>query len=164
MRWSAVTTVRRAVEAGLVDHSEQATLAAAALAHATEPGAVPTDATGRSVDLRLAELALGLALRRHAGRQRVAFGPSGRLVERDGTDLREVDLLVGSGGVLRHATPDAAIATLRSGTGDPVPGGWLVPRQPRLVIDRAYVLAAAGLLAGEHPRAAYSLLRRYLSA
>jgi hypothetical protein len=76
----------------------------------------------KALDLRLAELALGVALRRHAGRQRVAFGPGGRLVERDGIDLREVALLVGSGGVLRHSPPRLAEAAVRSGTGDPVPG------------------------------------------
>jgi hypothetical protein len=30
-------------------------------------------------------------------------------------------------------------------------------------VDRMYVLAAAGLLAKEHPRQAYLLARRYLS-
>ncbi|MFN7136748.1 MAG: glutamate mutase L, partial [Thermomonas sp.] len=47
-------------------------------------------------------LAVGLALRRHAGRSRVVVGPTGRVVERSGRDLREVDLLVGSGGALRN--------------------------------------------------------------
>jgi uncharacterized protein (TIGR01319 family) len=164
MRWSAVTTVERGIEAGLVDAAERPALEAAARACADAPGSLPEDDSGRALDLRLAELALGLALRRHAGRQRVAFGPGGRLVERDGIDLREVDLLVGSGGVLRHAPAGQAAATVRTGTGDPVPGGWLLPREPRVVIDRMYVLAAAGLLVADHPRPAYSLLRRYLSA
>jgi hypothetical protein len=37
-----------------------------------------------------------------------------------------------------------------------------VPRRPRVVVDRDYVLAAAGLLARDHARAAYSLLMRLL--
>jgi uncharacterized protein (TIGR01319 family) len=164
MRWSAVTTVERGIEAGLVDDAERPALEAAARARADDPGLLPGDDASRALDLRIAELALGLALRRHAGRQRVAFGPGGRLVERDGIDLREVHLLVGSGGVLRHAPATQAALTVRTGTGDPVPGGWLLPREPRVVVDRTYVLAAAGLLAAEHPHPAYSLLRRYLSA
>jgi len=163
MRWSAVTTVERGIEAGLVDDAERPALEAAARARADDPGLLPGDDGSRALDLRIAELALGLALRRHAGRQRVAFGPGGRLVERDGIDLREVHLLVGSGGVLRHAPATQAAATVRCGTGDPVPGGWLLPRAPRVVIDRTYVLAAAGLLVAEHPRPAHSLLRRYLA-
>jgi MutL protein len=35
-----------------------------------------------------------------------------------------------------------------------------VPRRPRLVIDRDYVLAAAGLLAEEHPAAAVRMVAR----
>ena len=163
MRWSAVTTVERGIEGGLVDEHERPDLEEVARAYADEPGGLPGDATGRALDLRLAELALGVALRRHAGRQRVAFGPEGRLVERDGIDLREVALLVGSGGVLRHAPQRLAEAAVRCGTGDPVAGGWLLPRAPRVVVDRTYVLAAAGLLGAEHPRQAYTLLRRYLA-
>jgi uncharacterized protein (TIGR01319 family) len=163
MRWSALTTVARGVEAGLVEPGEEPALTAWAEACHEDPGTLPGSDPERALDLRLAELALGVALRRHAGRQRVAFGPGGRLVERDGTDLREVELLVGSGGVLRHA-PASAEASLRTGTGDPVPGGWLLPRAPRVVVDRTYVLAAAGLLAAEHPYSAYRLLHRYLAA
>jgi len=32
-----------------------------------------------------------------------------------------------------------------------------------VVIDRTYVIVAAGLLAAEHPHQAYTLLRRYLA-
>jgi uncharacterized protein (TIGR01319 family) len=163
MRWSAVTTVERGIETGLVAEHERPALERAAAAYAQEPAGLPDDATGRALDLRLAELALGVALRRHAGRQRVAFGPGGRLVERDGIDLREVALLVGSGGVLRHSPPRLAEDAVRSGTGDPVSGGWLLPRSPRVVLDRTYVIVAAGLLAAEHPHQAYTLLRRYLA-
>ena len=163
MRWSAVTTVERGIETGLVAEHERPALERAAAAYAQEPAGLPDDATGRALDLRLAELALGVALRRHAGRQRVAFGPGGRLVERDGIDLREVALLVGSGGVLRHSPPRLAEDAVRSGTGDPVSGGWLLPRSPRVAVDRTYVLVAAGLLAAEHPHQAYTLLRRYLA-
>jgi uncharacterized protein (TIGR01319 family) len=163
MRWSALTTIERAAETGLVDAAELAELTHAARERRREPGLLPETEPERAYDHRLAELALGLALRRHAGRQRVAFGPSGRLVEREGTDLREVELLVGYGGVLRHTAPSVAQRVVRTGTGDPVPGGWLLPRSPRAVIDQRYVLAAAGLLSDAHPHSAYRLLHRYLA-
>ncbi|HEY1134550.1 MAG TPA: glutamate mutase L, partial [Nocardioides sp.] len=77
-----------------------------------------------------------------------------------GTDLREAALLVGSGGVLRHAPGDTARAVLAvaTGTSGAGPGGWLVPAAPRVGLDASYVLAAAGLLAAEHPDAARSLV------
>ena len=156
MRWSAVPTVTAALEAGLAD----AGLMAAAEERRADPGLVAAAPIEVRADLAIASAAVTLAVRRHAGRQRVVWSPGGRLVEREGRDLREVNLLIGSGGVLRHNTQADVHGVLAAATGDQVEGGWLVPRSPRVAIDRDYVLAAAGLLAGEHPAAAYRLLSR----
>lgn len=162
MRWSAVPTVQQGAEAGLVAADEEPSLRRAAEARRDDPGLVPADDAGRRCDLRLAEVASGVALRRHAGRQRVVLGADGRVVERTGTDLRAVGLLVGSGGVLRHAPPEAAERVLAASTGADIPGGWLLPSSPRLVVDRDYVLVAAGLLAAHDADAAAALLTRHL--
>jgi hypothetical protein len=77
-------------------------------------------------------------------------------VERTGTDLREVGLVVGSGGVLRHGRPGVAHRVLGSAVG--VDGDWQLPSAARVVVDADYVLAAAGLLAERHPLAAYRLV------
>ena len=81
-------------------------------------------------------------------------------MERTGKDLREVDVFVGSGGVLRNGPRQVVERVLGSVTGEDVPGGWQLPRSPRIVVDHDYVLAAAGLLASDHPRAAHALLAR----
>ncbi len=157
MRWSAVPTVAAARDAGL----ELAdAVVAAAEARRRDPGLVPDSVAEVEHDLAIASAAVRLAVRRHAGRQRVLFNSEGRLVERSGKDLREVDLLIGSGGVLRHNTRADARRVLAAATGDHVDGGWLMPRAPRVVVDHDYVLAAAGLLAADHPEAAYALLHR----
>ncbi len=156
MRWSAPDTV---LAAGLEDLVE-----AAARRHA-DPGFLPDSPAEADVDERLAAAAAGLAIRRHAGRSRVvvepASGPSGagRVVERSGIDLREVSLLVGSGGVLRHGRAGVAERVFADCTGLDVPGGWQLPERPAIVVDHDYVLAAAGLLAARHPEAAYRLVR-----
>jgi uncharacterized protein (TIGR01319 family) len=157
MRWSARATVRAALDAGLV---VSAGLEEAADARSADPGLVPADPADVKADLAIAAVAVTLAVRRHAGRQQVVWSPDGRLVERNGQDLREVSLLVGSGGVLRHSGEAEARQVMAAATGERVEGGWLVPRSPRVVIDDDYVLAAAGLLAEEHPVAAYALLSR----
>ncbi len=157
MRWSAVSTVEAALGDGL--HVTPA-LMSAAQARVDDPGMLPTTAAEKAADLALAAAAATLAVRRHSGRQRVVFSPDGRLVERTGKDLREVDLLVGSGGVLRHSSKAEALGVLGAATGSSVEGGWLVPRDPRLVIDDDYVLAAVGLVAQEHPVAAHRLASR----
>jgi uncharacterized protein (TIGR01319 family) len=149
MRWSATSTV---AEAGLED------LVAAAEVRHGDPGFLPGDDKEYAEDERIAAAAVGLALRRHAGRSQVVVGPDGRVVERSGKDLREVDLLVGSGGVLRHGRSGVEQRVFAASTGD-VEGGWQLPVRPRFVVDRDYVLAGAGLLAERHPEAAHRLVQ-----
>ena len=145
MRWSAVTTV-----------TDLPDLAGAAQRRHDDPGYLPDTDEERDADEAIARAAVGTALRRHAGRAKVVVGPDGRVVERTGKDLREVDLLVGSGGVLRNGRPGVAERVLAGSTGE-VEGGWQLPRAPRVVVDSDYVLAAAGLLADDHPEAASRL-------
>jgi hypothetical protein len=128
-----------------------AALEAAAAMRAATPGFVPGSDAERSVDRRIAALAATVAVRRHAR------GPAGRIAR----DLRDVRLLVGSGGVLRHAAPGAAKEVLDAVLTDHA-GGWPVPRAAHPVIDGSYVLAAAGLLAADQPNAARALLDRHL--
>jgi uncharacterized protein (TIGR01319 family) len=148
MRWSAVSTVEAAGPPELL---------AAARRRQDDPSYLPDDDVERDADEAIARAAVGLALRRHAGRSKVLVSPEGRVVERTGKDLREVDLLVGSGGVLRNGRPGVAERVLAGSTGADIEGGWQLPRRARVVVDTDYVLAAAGLLAAEHPAAAYRL-------
>jgi uncharacterized protein (TIGR01319 family) len=154
MRWSAMTT---AEAAGRDD------LAEAAARRRADVGFVPADDSESALDEEIAREAVGLALRRHAGRSRVVVSPEGRVVERSGKDLREVDLLVGSGGVLRHGRPGVADRVFAGSLGH-VEGGWQLPRRARVTVDEQYVLAAAGLLAAEHGDAARRLVRRLADA
>ncbi len=153
LRWSAVSTVEEAEAAGLVPAGS---LRAAAGVRVADPAYLPRDDQERDQDLTLAAAAVGLALRRHAGRAQVRLGPDGRVVERTGKDLREVRVLVGSGGVLRHAGRAAAGVLTAHLTTE---GGWQLPEDPAVVVDSDYVLAPAGLLAADHPDVAAALLR-----
>ncbi|MER7334247.1 MULTISPECIES: glutamate mutase L [unclassified Micromonospora] len=154
MRWSAPGVVRAAVEERLLSDVERDALAAAVAVRADDPGFLPVGDADRAVDARIAALAATVALRRHA--RGAATG------ERAGRDLRDVRLLVGSGGVLRHAAPADAAGVLGAVLTDHA-GGWPLPRAARPVVDVDYVLAAGGLLAAEHPVAAGALLRRHLA-
>ncbi|QIG44342.1 glutamate mutase [Nocardioides anomalus] len=147
MRWSAASTVE---EAGLDE------LTHAAAVRRTDPGFLPTTEQEQDEDEAIARAAVGLALRRHAGRSRVVVSPEGRVVERSGVDLREVRLLVGSGGVLRHGRAGAAERVLRIERD----GDWQLPDRAQVGVDTDYVLAAAGLLAADHPDAARRLVAR----
>ena len=105
--------------------------------------------------LSLGEAAATVALRRHL-RAEAAYGPGG-------AGARGVGLVVLSGGVFRHSEPaavDGVVARLAADRG----GAGSVLAGTPVVVDRRYVLAAAGLLAGEHPAAATGLARTLLAA
>ncbi len=158
MRWSAVPVVAAGVEAGLIP--DDPVLRVAAKRRHDEPSYLPDSAEESSYDELLARVAVTVALRRHAGRQRVVFGPGGRVIERSGKDLREVDLLVGSGGVLRHNGPELAARVLGAVAAGAQEEGWLVPSGALTCVDTEYVLAGVGLLADVAPIAAEGLARR----
>ena len=54
----------------------------------------------------------------------MVVSPEGRVVERSGKDLREVDLLVCSGGMFRHGRDGVAERVLAGRTGADIEGGW----------------------------------------
>ncbi|HEX6684775.1 MAG TPA: glutamate mutase L [Candidatus Limnocylindrales bacterium] len=144
MRWSAPGVVEAALKEKLIDRPVDAV---------SDPN-VPFSET----DGRIAPLAVAVALRRHARGGALAKGGP----RRGGRDLRAVELVVGSGGVLRHRDPAEARRILEAGLGDHA-GGWSLPRSPRVVIDSSYVLAAAGLLAAERRDVAVSLVEAVLT-
>jgi uncharacterized protein (TIGR01319 family) len=136
---------RRTVEGDLGVAASEADLRRAADAEGLPVGDAP---------LALGEAAAAVALRRHL-RAEAAYGPGG-------AGARGSGLVVLSGGVFRHAEPaalDAAVARLAADRG----GAAGVLADAAVVVDRRYVLAAAGLLAAEHPAAADGLARALLS-
>lgn len=144
VRWSATGVLEAALVEQLVTEEEAAALRPGAERRVADPAYVASgDDLG--ADVALASLAATIACRRHARPQVVTTG-DGAQVRRGGRDLREVGLVVGSGGVLRHAPPDVARRVLEAVVGD-LAGGWKLPEHPRLVVDTSYVLAPAGLLA-----------------
>ncbi|WP_433789914.1 glutamate mutase L [Actinoplanes sp. CA-252034] len=90
-------------------------------------------------DRELAATAAVIALRRHA---------------RGRPGLRDVRLVLGSGGVLRHGGGDAVLQAVLADVG----GGWAPPEQARALVDEQYIVAAAGLLAADRPDVAARLL------
>jgi hypothetical protein len=103
-------------------------------------------------DRALAAAAAVIALRRHAR----GHSPGPGLPRTGGRDLREVRLVVGSGGVLRHGGGRYVLDCVLSDAA----GGWAAPAGARAVVDEQYVLAAAGLLAIDHRDTANGLLNR----
>jgi uncharacterized protein (TIGR01319 family) len=151
VRWNAPGIVEAAAAERLAEPGDP--LTAAAARRATAPGFVADTPEEYAHDRRLAGLGAVVAVRRHAR------GDSAGGVRRGGRDLSRVGTVIGSGGVLRHA--DDPLPVLAAVVNDHA-GGWATPTRATMVVDRHYVMAAAGLLAAEHPSAALQLLRHHL--
>ncbi|HEY6731405.1 MAG TPA: glutamate mutase L [Solirubrobacterales bacterium] len=124
------------------------------------PDWIPEGAEELRLDALLAAGCATHALARHSGTMLLARAESGSpTLKREGADLREVKLVLGTGGVFAHREDGKAI--LREALKRKPPRS-LVPDDPALAIDHGYVLAAAGLLATEDRDGAKRLLDREL--
>lgn len=135
----------------------------AAIRHAVSlrgerPDWIPADEDELRFDGLLAIGCATQALARHCGTMLLTRGTSGvPTLTRDGADLREARLVMGTGGVFAHRDDGKTIlreALKRRGARS------LAPVDPAVAIDSNYVLAAAGLLATEDREGAIRLLRR----
>ncbi len=144
MRWTAAGVVEAAARERLPLDDATARYAAE-VAHETAHLA-GTDAQWAAEEA-IASTAAVLAVRRHGRPPHPSQRPR---------PLAEVTLVVGSGGVLRHAPGDVGDRVLARVTGDHA-GGWRVPEHAARRVDAAYVLFAVGLLADGYPEAAAAL-------
>ncbi|QUQ70952.1 glutamate mutase L [Kutzneria sp. CA-103260] len=148
MRWSAPGIV---AEAEVERLEPQGDLQEEARRRAAAVDWIPGDDHGRDVDAALAALAAILATRRHLRLVDGQLGPKG------------AGLLVLSGGVFRHATPERLQAIEDRLRADPVLRPVL--RNAEIIVDGRYVLAPAGLLADAgHVATADALLENHFSA
>ncbi|GAA3434510.1 glutamate mutase L [Kutzneria kofuensis] len=148
MRWSAPGIVAEAKAERLESNQD---LADEAQYRSANVDWIPEDDHGRDVDATLAGLAAVLAVRRHLRLVDGQLGPKG------------AGLLVLSGGVFRHATPERLQAIEDRLRADPVLRPVL--RNADVTVDRRYVLAPAGLLADAgRTKTADALLANHFSA
>ena len=134
-------------------------LADACERRSAQPAAVFPAGPERELDENLAVSCMFHALQRHCGTRSVQPGVAGRpaLVEQ-GPNLTGCQVLVAGGGIVRE-TPGGRLAQEALAR---LPASALAPRRCRVIVDRRYVLAAAGLLAQAQPQIAETLLRREL--
>jgi uncharacterized protein (TIGR01319 family) len=172
--------VKRTVEGDLgMRHNAAAVVDAAGLAAIAADAGVPEDririflenlsaehlpATPeeRAFDQALARAAVAIAVRRHCGALKTVYTPTGPVTVQHGKDLRRVDAVIGTGGVLA-ASADAR-AILKRALADASEPLALKPVSPRLLLDREYLLYACGLLQSVEPQAALELALGHLVA
>jgi len=139
---------------------ERSAIRQAVSKRAERPAWIPEEDRELRLDALLAVGCVTHALARHSGTMLLSRADSGSpTLKRDGADLREVGLILGTGGVFAHREDGESI--LRRAL-ERRPPHALAPEDPAFAVDREYVLAAAGLLASEDPAGAKRLLEREL--
>jgi uncharacterized protein (TIGR01319 family) len=122
---------------------------------------IPEDPGEERLDQVLAISCVTHAVRRHCGTMLLSRGEGGPpTLVRDGPDLREVEQVLGTGGVFAHRSDGREILATALSRRQP---RSLAPEDPALSVDGNYILAAAGLLATLDPGAASRLLQRELT-
>jgi uncharacterized protein (TIGR01319 family) len=122
---------------------------------------IPSSSEEAGLDRLLAVGCVAHAVQRHCGTMLLTRSEKGPpTLARDGPDLREVEQVLGTGGVFSHREDGSEI--LRVALHRRAPRS-LAPRDPVLSVDANYVMAAAGLLATLDPDAAALLLQRELA-
>jgi uncharacterized protein (TIGR01319 family) len=121
------------------------------------PAYMPETDAERDIDRALAASCVAIGLERHVGRVATRYIPGeGTEVVLDGRDLREAPIIVATGGsIVRDG--DGAERTVSDALARMDPDRLLPPR-PAILIDRNYIVAAAGLLSTVDPDAALKLL------
>lgn len=112
------------------------------------------------LDRALAIAAITIAVQRHCGTTEVVYTVNGPATIQQGKDLTAVDTVIGTGGVLVFGADPYAL--LRGAVADPGSPQSLRPRDPRLLLDREYILYACGLLSAVEPKAALEVALKHL--
>lgn len=121
---------------------------------AAAPATLPADDAERALDALLATYAARSAIARHCGRQREVTLPEGPVLVQEGKDLRDVGVVIATGGSVIAAADPVGLTRAALTCEDPFS---LVPTAPRALVDRDYLLYATGLLADAHPDVAVEL-------
>lgn len=127
---------------------------------AADTNRLPEDKQERTLDFALGHAAVRVAVRRHAGTVETVYTVNGPVLVQRGKDLSAIDTVIGTGGVLAHGDDSAGI--LQAALAEESEPFSLRPKQPRLLLDRDYMLFAVGLLASVAPEAAVRLGKAHL--
>jgi len=118
---------------------------------------LPKSKKERAFDAALAQSAVRIAVKRHAGTVEIVHTVNGPVAAQRGKDLSPVATVIGTGGALVYGRkPSSILSGCLYSEDEP---NSLRPRDPALLVDANYMLYAAGLLAEAEPDAAFDFAR-----
>ena len=120
---------------------------------------LPDNELNQEMDRGIAKVAVKLAVQRHVGRIETVYGPFGASHVQYGKDLTELDLMIGTGGILTNCDNPSEI--LKYGTYDLKYPEVLAPKEPEFLLDKDYILSSIGLLTEIMPDKAFTLAKTF---
>jgi uncharacterized protein (TIGR01319 family) len=105
---------------------------------------------------KLGEMCLKTSLLRHVGEIRFLYTSSGKLKAIYGKDLRNVKYVIGTGGVLTQIP--SMKKTLENIFNGIIDERILVPRNPKILIDKYYIFSSIGTISRLYKEASIKLL------
>lgn len=111
-------------------------------------------------DEAMAKIATSMSLERHVGIIESMYTPMGVVFTQIGKDLTSIKCIIGTGGVLVHSKNPKEI--LKAGFFDKENPIYLKPENPKVLLDKTYILSAMGLLSEEKPDMAVRIMKKYL--
>ncbi len=100
------------------------------------------------------------AIKRHGGRLKDIYGPSGKKTIAQGKDLTQVKYIIGTGGALAKLSEGGSILKAIPYSNK---GNELLPNtEVKILLDKDYIMASLGVMAKKYPQVALKLLKSYL--
>lgn len=123
---------------------------------------LPQTCGERIFDNLLARNAVRLAISRHVGCLKTVYTSAGSSSIQEGKDLTKIKRVIGTGGVIVNSNNPVYIlkGVLYESQEQP---GILAPVDPEFMIDKNYLLAAAGLLAEVEPEKALEIMKKQIT-
>ena len=119
---------------------------------------LPDNDEEKNFDKTLAIIAAKTAQNRHIGYLKKELTKTRYIYRQTGKDLTEVKYVIATGGVLVNSpyTKDILEKSLE------LDEMYLAPKNPTLLLDKAYILSASGLLSKVDEEKAYKFMKKYL--
>ena len=126
----------------------------------TDRGYVADNAVEKKIDHQIACAAVEISARRHAGYISKEYHNGCRLIQH-GKNLTGIETVIGTGGIIvNDSNPDDILKKVTMT--DKEKGTVLLPSYINVLVDREYVLFAAGLLKKFHEEAALAIMKKSL--
>lgn len=111
-------------------------------------------------DEAMAKVCANISMKRHAGFLDTVYSPLGNIHTQEGKDLMKLPYLLGTGGVIVNSrNPKDILSAATFTMEDPTS---LKPREPKILLDKEYILSAMGLLAMVNANMAVRMLKKYI--